>query len=168
MEKWKDVKGYEGLYLINENGEVISVRRQGAPGGKVKATTNQDGYLRVKLNKDGRGRRHMAHRLVYETFVGEIPEGCEINHIDEVKTNNNVRNLEAVTHLTNIRHGTGIDRGAKGHHIRVRQYTLEGKFVAEHESFKAAGKAIGVKPCNISSAASGRYRTAGGYYWRKA
>lgn len=44
------------------------------------------------------------HRIVYETFKGEIPSNLEINHIDSIKTNNHITNLEAVTKSENLKH----------------------------------------------------------------
>lgn len=168
MEKWKDVVGYEGLYEVSNKGRIKTTRRKGTQGGFKKFTTNQDGYYRVKLCKDGKGRRTMVHRVVYEAFVGEIPKGLEINHIDENKTNNCVENLEAVTHLENVRHGTGIERMKAGLCKAVLQFTPDGKLVERHNSIKEAFEKTGVHRCNISWCCNGNIKTAVGYIWRKA
>ncbi|MBQ1572768.1 MAG: HNH endonuclease [Clostridiales bacterium] len=52
----------------------------------------------------------MTHRLVYETFVEKIPDGLQINHIDENKQNNRLDNLEVVTRSENVRYGTAQER----------------------------------------------------------
>lgn len=166
--QWKDVVGYEGLYQVSNTGMVRSARRQGAPGGAITLKENQDGYLRAKLCKSGLDRRFMVHRLVYEAFVGHINDGLEINHIDENKKNNNVENLEAISHLKNIKHGTGVQRCAKAHHKPVRQYTMDGEFVAEYPSRKAATEATGVLGSGISLSAHGQISHSGGYVWRYA
>ena len=59
----------------------------------------QNGYIRcqTKLGKA------LAHRIVYETFCGEIPEGFEIDHINAVRDDNRLENLQLLTHLDNMR-----------------------------------------------------------------
>lgn len=75
----------------------------GLPYRKLKLLTNQFGYKFVKLtNTSGRSTLYV-HRLVYRTFVGVIPSGKEINHIDHNKSNNNIDNLELVTRSENLK-----------------------------------------------------------------
>lgn len=168
MEQWKDVVGYEGLYQVSNYGRVMTTRRPGTQGGFKALTENEDGYYRVKLCKNGKDRRWMVHRIVYEAFIGKIPSDCEINHIDEDKKNNRPENLEAITHIENIRHGTGIERMRANHHKRVEQYSLDGTLIATYASQREAAEATGVNRCNISWCCQGNIKTAGGYIWRKA
>lgn len=64
---------------------------------KMKIYKNKSGYSIVTL-----GRKHLyIHRLVYMTFVGDIPPNKEINHIDHNKDNNSLGNLELLTHSEN-------------------------------------------------------------------
>ena len=168
MEVWKDVVGFEGLYQVSSLGRVMTTRRKGTQGGLKTLTENEDGYYRVKLCKDGESRRWMVHRLVYEAFVDTIPENHEINHIDENKKNNRPENLEAVTHVENVRHGTGIERMRRNHYKGVEQYSLDGVLLARYSSQIEASKATGVKRCNICWCCLGKQQTAGGYIWRNA
>ena len=64
----KDIKGYEGLYAVTENGQVWSYRSQIF----LKQMANKDGYLRVGLNKDGIKKQFMVHRLVGEAYIPNI------------------------------------------------------------------------------------------------
>lgn len=83
---------------------------------KISGTTNQYGYHSdgslklLKLNTAGAGylKAHgvYVHRLVYETFVGEIPDGYEIDHINRNKTDNRLENLRLVTHKQNCSNRT--------------------------------------------------------------
>lgn len=69
---------------------------------EVKIWDNGIGYKAVKL-KNEMGRSNLyVHRLVYRNFVGVIPKGMEINHIDHDKSNNSLENLELVTHSENL------------------------------------------------------------------
>ena len=66
---------------------------------QVKATVNGSGYEFITC----KGQNKVSvHRLVYEAFKGEIPEGMEIDHIDRNKRNNNPDNLRVVTHKENM------------------------------------------------------------------
>lgn len=95
LEEWRDVVGYEGLYEISDYGCVRS--RHGGKVRYMKCKKGKNGYLRICLSKNGKGKTFLVHRLVYTVFNGTIAEGYEIDHIDGDKTNNNLRNLRAVT-----------------------------------------------------------------------
>ena len=63
----------------------------------AKLTDNHIGYLSVKLSNDKRYKNAYVHRLVYMTFVGPIPKGMQINHINHNKYDNRIENLEILT-----------------------------------------------------------------------
>ena len=75
--EWFDIKGYEGLYQINKNGEVRSLPhytkfKNGTSyhnGKLLKLHDNGKGYLKVDLCKDGKQKRFFIHRLVAGTFI---------------------------------------------------------------------------------------------------
>ena len=69
---------------------------------RLRCTPN--GYVQFCIRIDGKYKYVYAHRMVYENFIGEIPVGMDINHIDGDKTNNDISNLEIVTRIENIRH----------------------------------------------------------------
>lgn len=50
-----------------------------------------------------KGGNQCVHRIVYETFVGDIPEGYEIDHVNSVRDDNRLINLQLLTHVENIR-----------------------------------------------------------------
>lgn len=113
-EVWKDIKGYEGLYMVSSLGNVKSMnyRRSGKPKNlKLKYTTS--GYNSVVLSKDGTKKDRMVHRLVAETFIPNPERYPQINHKDEDKFNNEVDNLEWCTEKYNSNYGTGKERMAK-------------------------------------------------------
>lgn len=93
---WKPVEGAEG-YFVNMEGKV-----KGRRGRVLKGYFSGNGYLMFKVGKEG--CRMRTHRAVAQAFIGDIPEGWVVNHIDEVKTNANVMNLEICTISHNIRH----------------------------------------------------------------
>lgn len=91
-----------GNYPILATGEVYSLLTFGFIGHK-----QPNGYIRVTLTDDnGNAKSYYAHHLVWRAFKGEIPEGMQINHIDEDKTNNSIWNLELVSARDNANYGT--------------------------------------------------------------
>lgn len=113
---FKDIKGFEGKYQINEKGDVKSLsRRKGAIVCKeriLKKDINNAGYERVTLCKDDKCKKYLLHRLVYENFISPIPEGMTIHHIDEDKVNNHINNLLVCTSRQN-NHFSGEAKGYK-------------------------------------------------------
>ncbi len=110
-ERWKAVRGYMGIYEVSDIGNV----RRIAPwcdGRKTKPkpmfAPYKGRYNRVILQFDGRKRQFPVHRLVYEAFREEIPSGLEINHINGIKHDNRLENLEAITHAENNRHALDV------------------------------------------------------------
>ena len=113
--EWRDVKGYDGLYQVSDDGQVRSMdrvctgKRNRAIKGKVlKQTKTSTGYLKVELCKDGRKISTKVHRIVAMAFI-ENPDGKpNINHIDNNPLNNNVKNLEWCTQKENMIHARKI------------------------------------------------------------
>lgn len=97
---------YDIRYLVSNTGEVI-----GQYNNKLSKTINQQGYY--QLNIGGKNKR--VNRLVAETFIGEIPMGYQVNHIDGDKLNNHQNNLEIITPSENTKHAYRIGlKSAKG------------------------------------------------------
>jgi hypothetical protein len=106
MEVWKDIKEYEGYYQISNFGSVYSVRYKRYRKPRI----DQHGYEYIGLNKDGTQKPFFVHRLVANAFIPNPENKAEVNHIDGNKLNNNICNLEWVTHDENMDHAfsTGI------------------------------------------------------------
>lgn len=72
-------------------------------GYQLNPYKHSDGYLQFKAYYgNGLTVPHYVHRFIYEWFNGPIPEGYQINHINEFKTDNRLENLELVTQKENI------------------------------------------------------------------
>lgn len=94
------INGIDTDYVISDTGRVLTKN-----GGKEKCTElNRDGYVKVSIQINKKPKLISVHRAVYESFVGEIPKGMQINHIDGNKLNNSLDNLEVVTPSENVRH----------------------------------------------------------------
>ena len=95
MEIWKDIKGYEGKYKVSNTGKILSINYKNS--GKdllLKTSYTKDGYLKVRLNYNGKDRTARVHRLVAETFIDNPDNKETVNHINGNKEDNNINNLE--------------------------------------------------------------------------
>ena len=98
----KDIKGYEGLYAITEDGQVWNYRLKRF----IKSYDNGFGYLKISLRKDKKVKKYYIHRLVAEAYIPN-PDGLKyINHKDEDKHNCNVDNLEWCSARYNLTYGS--------------------------------------------------------------
>lgn len=90
-DKEKKIKGFPN-YTVTSTGKVFR------NGNEVKPYDNGQGYKQVKLYKDGVRHTKNIHRLV----MGE-PEGKDVDHIDNNKGDNNISNLQDLSHKDNVR-----------------------------------------------------------------
>ena len=99
IEFWKDVSGYEGDYQASTYGRVRSCKN--GEWHILKTGIQTHNYYNYVLMKNGIKKTYRAHRLIYETFKGPIPEGMQVNHMDENKHNNCIWNLNLLTNKQN-------------------------------------------------------------------
>lgn len=114
QEEWRDIPKYEGLYEVSNTGKVRSVThysRNNINGGErlvrgriLSAFKMPSGYMQVKLSRNDKREKHYIHRLVACAFLSNDNNLLEVNHIDGNKGNNNVNNLEWVSHKDNLIH----------------------------------------------------------------
>lgn len=161
-EIWKDVNGYDGKYLISNYGrlktfskqrECIYVYRQYG-----------DKYLYANLSSNSKKKTYKIHKLVWDTFGDGFCD--EINHIDGVCQNNNIKNLERSDRVLNEAHcwENGIKHGR-----RIIQFDLKHNKIKEYDSIKQAVKENGFSSASgINHCCNGEYKQAFGYIWEYA
>lgn len=110
MEIWKDVVGYEGFYQVSNLG---NVKRVGSFRGVNKAYLNNyylkpkdngKGYYRIKLTVNNKSKRVMLHRIIAEAFISNPNNYPYINHINAIRKDNRLENLEWCTQSQNCLH----------------------------------------------------------------
>ena len=91
MEDFVDIKGFEGKYKINRIGDVFSVKRERLLKPNLRKST---GYVEVHLsNLNKKKGLYSVHRLVAQTFIPNPNNFPQTDHINRIKTDNNVENL---------------------------------------------------------------------------
>ena len=118
----KDIPGYEGLYAVDNSGNVYSYKC-----GRTKVLKpgiNGKGYYIVRLYKNKAAKTFGVHRLVAKTFLPDFEESLEVDHIDKNKKNNVTYNLRMVTHQENSFNtdakGYCWNKSAKKFLVRIR------------------------------------------------
>lgn len=174
---FRDYKDYDFTY----DGRVWSFKTN----KWMKPYVGKDGYQRIALCKNGGQKTYLLHRAEYEAVSGNpIPEGYDVNHIDENKTNNHFDNLNLLTRKENINHGTHNERVAKSNtnnpkliaaltnhpkkSKRVQAFDKEGNLIYDFPSTMEAERQFGFNNGSISQCCNGKRKTAHGYIWKYA
>lgn len=175
-EIWKPIPEYEGLYEVSNKGQVkrlkkVIIDKIGRTHHKkeriLKANPDGNGYLQVSLfDNESRKKSLKVHRLVAEVFIPSPDGNLEVNHKDEIKTNNCVENLEWMTHKENVNFGTRNERSAKAQSKPVAQYTKDGNLIKTWQSIREASRQLSISSGHISHAARGLRKTCDGFIWK--
>lgn len=170
-EIWVPILGYEELYWVSNFGRIKTLGN-----GKTHKTERilrpeklKNGYLRVCLYRDGKAKPFSIHRLVWAAFNGPIPNGMQINHLNEDKTDNRLENLSLVSAKANCNWGTRNRRMVKSLSKMVEQYTLDGEHIMTRFSAKGVKEELGhlgFDNRSISACCLGKLKTHNGYIWK--
>ena len=163
-EIWKDIPNYEGLYQASNMGRIKSfyVLKEKI----LKPRLNNKGYYEVILCKQSIKKKYLVHRLVWSAFNGQIPKNMQVNHINEIKTDNRLSNLNLMTAKENMNWGTRNERSAKKLSKPVLQFTLDNILVKEYPSIHQAERETGFANQSICACCNGKLKTAYNYIWK--
>lgn len=171
QEIWKPIQDYEGLYEVSSKGRVRSLSRfvkchkyskRQISGTILKSFTVKNGYEIVQLMN--RGKKFAVHRLVGQAFIPNPQNKPQINHINGVKTDNRVENLEWCTQSENMQHaykvGLQLPKGMKlAEHSKARKIRVtkvSGEHVGDFDCIKLAAINLGLRYSSICRVLSGK------------
>lgn len=191
-EIWKDIEGYEGYYQVSNLGRVRSLEhyRKTDRGGYIQKgrilkqeIMKGKGYCQVSLSKKGKTKKFRVHRLVLEAFVLNPMNKPYVNHINAIRNDNRVDNLEWCTQSENVKHAYKLgnskppspsywkNKGKEMYWLKKRckkviQYDANMNFINEFVSITKAGEKTHISKSNIVQCCKRNVKTAGGYIWR--
>lgn len=171
-EEFVEVAESKGKVFVSRSGLVITPRRpqphQGAP-------CNANGAYREVYIKPYPA---VVHRVVWEVFNGELPEGMEIDHVDTVASNNRIDNLRVVTSRENSANpitrerllravSVSIKKALAAHRKPLVGFAPDGSIIGPFASGREAAKAVHGSYKAISLAVRGKIKTSAGYTWKE-
>ncbi len=154
-----DIPNYEGLYQIDEHGNVYRLPgvvphrnwKRTIPARILKHKKTDRGYFSVSICKDGRRETLLIHRLIAQAFIPNPENKPEVNHINGIKGDFSIKNLEWCTKKENIQHavntglkkpsGACLIKGASHHKSKLNPLFI--KIIREASSEGHTNRKIG-------------------------
>lgn len=160
---WKKIfiDGLETDYSVSTEGIV----RKDTTNYILTQSTQQD-YKFVTLNVNGKQKRMRVHRLVAEAFIENPDNKPYVNHLNGIRSDNNIVNLEWVTPSENTQHAVATGLFQSGRAKAVIQYSLDGVEMATFESASEAARQTGGSQSKITMCCRRQRQTANDYQWR--
>ena len=185
-EEWKNVVGYENLYMVSNYGRIKSLDRFVDHNHHyleriIKLSKNKNGYLIFTMCKNGKRKQQFVHQLVGNYFVDNPDNKPIFNHLKVVTKDycdNRYINLVPATYSENIKYAykNGTKKpnmnmcGVRGVLNKLSRKIIQldkyGNVVTEWNCVNDIERELGFLHGNIISCCKGRYKTAYGYVWK--
>ena len=140
-------------YEANRNGIIRNIKRK-KPVGRQ----NKLGYYRFTINDNGKKKNFNSSRFIYECFHGQITDKRVVDHINNIKTDNRLGNLQLITNSENMKKD---HKGGKClPSIKIRAINIETGESFDYESIKKAAKDLMIETGSICYALNGTNKTS--------
>ena len=151
-------------YAANDEGEIMNIRLRNPRKGYL----SNRGYLKcVITTEESKIKNYFSHRFVFECFYGLIEKGKQINHINSIKVDNRLKNLEVVTPSENVRKSTvnkdcTFLKDIRKNPRRVKVINLITKAESNFKSLYSVSKMLGINSGQVKMICDGRknFKTA--------
>ena len=138
--KFQNIKFYThpiySQYSASKDGQILGKKRKKI----LKGTNFANGYKYFTLHAGNISKSYLVSRFVYECFKGNIPDDKEVDHIDNNKENNSIKNLQLLTHKENTR---------KSHCKKVKSFNIETREEKNFRSVNEAAKYNCISPSSL-------------------
>lgn len=188
MEQWKDVVGYEGLYLVSNMGQIKALDRLIVWDDKIHGVLNvhcvkkgkilkgyptHNNYIRVRLStKKSETKSITVHRIVAAAFVPNPDNKPQVNHKDGDKRNNAASNLEWCTQSENQLHAfsTGLQIAKNNKHPFKKTVSVykDGVFLKEYFGVRAMCEELGLDRRSVLRVLDGTFASTKGHTFKVA
>jgi hypothetical protein len=159
IEYWTDAVGYPG-YKVSSFGRIMTIKKSIST-----CSPRKDGYVEVSMkNTDGKSSMRRLHQVVATSFIPNPDDKLEVNHIDGVRHNCNITNLEWSTRIENC--NKKVNPSESDSSRKVVQLNLEGKEIKIWDSVKDILAAKIISKEKLRNCCAEKLKNANGYAWK--
>lgn len=173
IEEWKNIVGYEGLYMVSNLGRIKSLNYHNEHREEImKPNVWNGGYLKIGLYKNGKFKRYFVHRIVAEAFIPNTENKPYIDHINTLRSDNRVENLRWCTRQENMNNPLTLVKhkqkmlGNGCNNKPIVQLSTDNSLLGVYKSITSASKQLGYNNGYIGQCCNGQREKMYGYQWQ--
>jgi len=175
FEQWRDIPSFIGILQASNMGRIKRLPRyrntkNGSraymPEKILAQTISNYGYYKICISIDNKVHHLSVHRLIAEAFVPNLNIQYQINHINGVKTDNSIENLEWVSCTENIRHAhatglSAVQPKGKANKLskKLYQYDLNDNLIKEWSGIREVCRELNIDRANMNRHLNGKVKT---------